>query len=406
MGVDRKEYIQKLVDYQQSKLIKVLVGQRRVGKSHILRQYIQHLINQGVNPINTLYINKEYTDFDFIEKYQDLDGFIKLYIKEKKVKGKIHVFIDEVQRIEGWEKLINSLSQDYTKEFEIIITGSNSDLLSGELSSLLSGRYVQFLILPLSFEEYVSFTNVEANRTNYMHYLQSGGLPELIHLPVEETKRHYLGALRDTVLLRDVVQRYQVKDTTLLSDVFSYLVNNTSNLFSINNLVNYFKSKNRKTNYETLSNYIQYILQTYVVYKCERYDIKGKEIIAGNAKYYLNDLSFKNLLYPGFTHGYGYLLENLVYIELLRNGFTPYVGTLKNKEVDFVALKNGKQIYIQVSYTLTEIETIDREYASLLSIKDNYEKWIVSMDEIPLQDRKGIKNIQAWKLAEELKKIR
>lgn len=406
LGVDRKEYIQKLVDYQQSKLIKVLVGQRRVGKSHILRQYIQHLINQGVNPINTLYINKEYTDFDFIEKYQDLDGFIKLYIKEKKVKGKIHVFIDEVQRIEGWEKLINSLSQDYTKEFEIIITGSNSDLLSGELSSLLSGRYVQFLILPLSFEEYVSFTNVEANRTNYMHYLQSGGLPELIHLPVEETKRHYLGALRDTVLLRDVVQRYQVKDTTLLSDVFSYLVNNTSNLFSINNLVNYFKSKNRKTNYETLSNYIQYILQTYVVYKCERYDIKGKEIIAGNAKYYLNDLSFKNLLYPGFTHGYGYLLENLVYIELLRNGFTPYVGTLKNKEVDFVALKNGKQIYIQVSYTLTEIETIDREYASLLSIKDNYEKWIVSMDEIPLQDRKGIKNIQAWKLAEELKKIR
>ena len=404
LGVERKEYVQKLVDYQQSKLIKVLVGQRRVGKSYILRQYIQFLIQQGVKPENTLYINKEYTDFDFLEKYQDLDEFIKIYIKEKKIKGKIHLFIDEVQRIEGWEKLINSLSQDYTKEFEIIITGSNSDLLSGELSTLLSGRYVQFLILPLSFEEYATFNEVEKTRSNYKNYLQSGALPELIHLPIEETKKHYLGALRDTVLLRDVVQRYQIKDTSLLSDVFGYLVNNTSNLFSINNLVNYFKSKNRKTNYETLSNYIHYITQTYVIYKCERYDIKGKEILAGNAKYYLNDLSFKNLLYPGFTHGYGYLLENLVYIELLRHGFTPYVGTLKNKEVDFVALKNGKQLYIQVAFELTEVDTIDREYASLLSIKDNYEKWIVSMDEFPLQDRKGIKNIQAWKLADELKK--
>jgi predicted AAA+ superfamily ATPase len=405
LGINRKEYVQKLIDYQNSKLIKVLVGQRRVGKSYILRQYITHLINQGVNPENTIYINKEYTDFDFLEKYQDLDVFIKTYIEVKKITGKIHLFIDEVQRIENWEKLINSLSQDYTKEIEIIITGSNSNLLSGELSTLLSGRYVQFLVLPLSFEEYVLFNQMETTRTNYITYLQSGGLPELVHLPIEETKKHYLGALRDTILLRDIVQRYQIKDTMLLSDVFTYLTNNISNLFSINNLINYFKSKNRKTNYETLSNYIHYILQTYVVYKCERYDIKGKEIIAGNAKYYLNDLSFKNLLYPGFTHGYGYLLENLVYLELLRNGFTPYVGTLKNKEIDFIALKNGKQLYIQVAFSMTEKDTIDREYASLLDIKDNYEKWIVSMDEIPLANREGIKNIQAWELHEKLKNL-
>lgn len=403
LGINRDEYIQKLIDYRNTKLIKVLVGQRRVGKSYILRQYIHFLINQGVNPENTLYINKEYTDFDFIEKYQDLDSFLKFYIEHKKITGKIHLFIDEVQRIENWEKLVNSLSQDYTKEIEIIITGSNSNLLSGELSTLLSGRYVQFLVLPLSFEEFIQFNQTEKSRSNYLTYLQSGGLPELIHLPNDETKKHYLGALRDTILLRDIVQRYQIKDTTLLSDIFTYLTNNISNLFTINNLINYFKSKNRKTNYETISNYINYILQTYVVYKCERFDIKGKEIIAGNAKYYLNDLSFKNLLFPGFSHGYGYLLENLVYIELVRNGFTPYVGALKNKEIDFVALKNGKQLYIQVAFTLTEKETIDREYASLFNIKDNYEKWIVSVDEIPLGNREGIKNIQAWDLTEKLK---
>ena len=405
LGVERKEYVEQLIQYQNTRLIKVLVGQRRVGKSYILRQYINNLIQNGVNPKNTLYINKEYTDFDFIEKYQDLDKFIKKYIKELKVKGKVYLFIDEIQRIDKWEKLINSLSQDYTKEIEIFITGSNSDMLSSELSTLLSGRYVQFLILPLSFNEFTTFTKEESNRANYIKYLQTGALPELLHLPNEDTKRHYLGALRDTILLRDIVQRYQIKDTNLLLDIFSYLVNNTSNLFTINNLINFFKSKNRKTNYETLSNYINYILQTYVVHKCERYDIKGKETVAGNSKYYINDLSFKNLLYPGFSHGYGFLLENLVFLELLRYGYTPYVGIMRNKEVDFIALKNGKPLYIQVSFSLTEVETIDREYAPLLSIKDNYEKWVVSMDEIALPERKGIKNIQAWKLSEELKKL-
>jgi predicted AAA+ superfamily ATPase len=406
LGIERKEYIEQLIQYQNTRLIKVLVGQRRVGKSYILRQYINHLINKGVNPKNTLYINKEYTDFEFIANYQDLDKFLKKYMKELKIKGKIYLFIDEIQRIDKWEKLINSLSQDYTKDIEIFITGSNSDMLSSELSSLLSGRYVQFLILPLDFNEYCNYKQLDPNRLNYIEYLQTGALPELLHLPNQDTKRHYLGALRDTILLRDIVQRYQIKDTNLLQDIFSYLVNNTSNLLSINNLINFFKSKNRKTNYETLSNYINYILQTYVVHKCERYDIKGKETVAGNSKYYINDLSFKNLLYPGFSHGYGFLLENLVFLELLRNGFNPYVGIMRHKEVDFIALKNGKPLYIQVSFSLTDIETIDREYAPLFSIKDNYEKWVVSMDEIALEERKGVKNIQAWKLSEELKYLK
>ena len=213
-------------------------------------------------------------------------------------------------------------------------------------------------------------------------------------------KRNYVSALKDTVFLKDIIRRYTIKDVRLLEDLFAYLVNNASNLLSIHNVTNYFKSKGRKTSYETVATYIGYIEEVFLAHRAERYNIKGKEIISGTYKYYMNDLAFKNYLYSGMGYGIGYLLENLVYLELIRAGYEVYVGSIKDKEVDFVAMKDDRVIYIQSTYILTDEQTILREYAPLESISDNYEKMVVSLDELALPLREGIRHVQAWRLNE------
>lgn len=401
LGFKRLDYTNKIFDYVGNKLIKVLVGQRRAGKSYILRQIAQRLINEGVNPQNIFYINKEFTDFDFIENYKDLDELLKYYREALKPSGKIYLFVDEIQNVEGWEHFANSHSQDFVDVCEIFISGSNSKMLSGELATLLSGRYVNFEILPFSYNEYLGITNKENIKQSYIDYMESGALPELFVLPNDETKRNYISAIKDTVLLRDIIQRYNIKDTKLLEDIFVYLVNNASNLISITNIVNYFKSNKRKTTYDTVANYIGYIEDTFLIHKVERYDIRGKDTISGNSKYYINDLAFKNYLYTGFGYGIGYKLENLVYLELRRAGYEVYVGAMREKEVDFVAKKADRVIYIQSTYLMVDEQTAKREYAPLEAIQDNYEKIVVSLDDIALPSNEGIKHVQAWKLAEE-----
>ena len=331
-----------------------------------------------------------------------MDGLFKLYKERVKPQGKVYLFIDEIQNIEGWERLVNSYSQDYVDEYELFISGSNSKMLSGELATLLSGRYVNFEILPLSYTEYIGITKKEHSKVSYVDYLQDGGMPELFQLPQQEIKRNYISALKDTVLLRDIIQRYSIKDTRLLEDVFVFLVNNASNLVSIGNIVNYFKSKGRKTSYDTVSAYISYIEEAFLVHKAERYNIRGKDTIAGNCKYYINDLCFSNYLYSGFGYGVGYKLENLVYLDLLRAGFDVYTGNIKEKEVDFVAIKGDRVLYVQSTYLLVDEHTIEREYSALEMIDDNYEKLVVSLDDITLPLRAGIKHVQAWRLGEVL----
>lgn len=400
VGYIREGYLDKINDFSGSRLIKVLVGQRRVGKSYILRQIILRLLNQGVKPENVFYINKEYTDFDFISHSTDLENLIRHYKKALKPKGKIFLVLDEIQNITGWEHLINSYSQDYTSDYEVFISGSNSQLLSGELATLLSGRYIQFQIFPFSFQEFIAIRQLENTKAGFLQYLQTGGLPELFQLPNDETKRHYLSAIRDTVLLRDIIQRYNIKDARLLQDIFSFLVMNASNLISISNIVNYFAGKNRKTNYETIANYIEYLKHTFLVHQVDRFNIKGKEVLSGNSKYYINDLSFKNYLYSGFEYGFGYMLENIIYLQLINSGYNVYAGYIRNREIDFVATKNSRTIYLQVTYTLTDKATIEREYGQLETIPDHYEKFVVSLDDIPLPNRNGIKHVLAWQLNE------
>lgn len=400
LGFLRKSYTDKIFDYTGNKLVKVLFGQRRAGKSYILRQLANQLIEGGVNPKNIVYINKEFADFDFISDYKDIDSLLKYHKKQLNPKGKIWLFIDEIQNVNGWERLVNSYSQDYVDIYEIFISGSNSKMLSGELATLLSGRYVEFEILPFSFTEYTGITKKVPVKQSYIDYIESGALPELFMLPNEETKRNYISAIKDTVLLRDIIQRHNIKDPKLLEDLFIYLVNNASNLISIMNIVNYFKSSGRKSTYDTVSNYIRYIEDTFLIHRAERYDIRGKETISGNCKYYINDLSFKNYLYQGFGYGVGYKLENIIYLELRRSGYEVYVGAMRDKEVDFVAKKGDRLIYLQVAYILSDEQTILREYASLEAIQDNYEKFVVSLDDIPLPSNKGIRHVQAWKLSD------
>lgn len=398
LGFARTFYTNKIGQYLGNKLVKVLVGQRRTGKSYILRQIAGNLLSEGVKSENILYINKEYIELTGLRNAVDLEQLYKTYRETLKPKGKVYIFIDEIQYINEWERFVNSHSQDFAEPCELFISGSNSNLLSGELATLLSGRYIEFEILPYSYIEFCELTQQEIGSKTYKNFLQSGALPELFNLPNDEMKQNYISFIKDTVMLRDIVARYNVKDVKLLDDLFVYLVNTASNLISITNIINFFASKNRKTNYETLSSYISYLENSFLIHRVERYNIKGKDTISGNSKYYINDLGYRNYLYSGYGYGIGYLLENAVYLSLRRAGYQVYVGTIQNSEVDFVAIKGERKIYLQATLQLTEEKTIEREYRALKLIEDNFDKYVVSMDDYKIPSNEGIEHISAWNL--------
>ena len=400
-GYIRTSYLDKISGFTGNSLIKVLSGQRRVGKSYILRQIIRFLISEkGVNPKNIFYLNKEFLAFDEIKNYKDLDTLFAYYLKELNISGKVYVFLDEVQNIDNWETFVNSYAQDFTGKYEIFITGSNTRLLSGELASLLSGRYVQFEIYPFDFEEFVNYKNRKADKESFLSYLQTGGLPEMFHFNEEEIQRHYIQSLKNTIILRDIVQRNTIKDIGLLDDIFKFIAVNTGNLTSLNRIVKYFKNMQKKTNYETLSTYFSLLKDTYIVHEAERYELRGRKVLGGVRKYYLNDLAFKNYLFGIYPSDIGNNLENYVYIQLRRLGYKVSVGVLGNNEIDFVAEKAEKNIYVQVAYMMTDPKTIEKEFGNLLKIKDNHEKIVISMDEIRFSDYKGIIHLRPWELNE------
>jgi uncharacterized protein len=395
-GFLRAEYLKTFSGFMGNNLIKVLTGQRRTGKSYLLRQVMLQLISEGIHARNILYINTEYVEFNFLRNYTDLDALVWEYRQHFKPTGKVYLFFDEIQSIEGWERAVNSYAQDFTTSYELFISGSNARMLAGELATLLSGRFVQWEILPFSFQEFAGFHGIDTDKKGFLQYLQTGGLPELYQLPNEETRRHYLSALKDTILLRDVVARFQIKDVVLLEDVFAFLVNNIGNLTSIGNLISYFGSRRRKTNYETVANYVGYLNDTFLLHKSERIQIKAKELMGGTCKYYLNDLSYKHYLYGHFKHGYGYLLENYVYLELRRQGYEVHTGYSRSREVDFVARKGDRTLYMQVAWSIADEATSKREYDVLNGIMDHNEKILVTADDLRLPDYRGIRHQLAW----------
>ena len=398
VGFRRETYLKKFHGFLGNSLVKVIVGQRRTGKSYLMRQIIESLVLNGVGTGNIFYFNKEVIEFDEIDHYQKLYTLILEYKKEINPVGKIFLFIDEIQLVQGWEKLVNSLSQDFTEEFEIFITGSNSELLSGELASLLSGRYVSFEILPFSYAEFCAYRNEPINKLTLINYLKTGGLPELLHLEEEEMRFHYTSSLRDTIILRDIVQRYRIKDAWLIESLFKFLSLNAGNLFSVNNVVNYFKSHKLKTNHETVLSYLGYLKQSFLIHEVERYNIKAKEILSGAKKFYLNDLSFRNYSTLKFEFGLAQNLENYIYLFFRSKGYNIFVGNLKDKEIDFVVENDKEKKYIQVTWSLNDAAVIEREFGNLELIADHFSKVVISMDDVSFGTRNGIIHQLAWEL--------
>ncbi len=397
IGFIRSSYLNILENALGNKLIKVLVGQRRSGKSYIVRQFVELLINKkNTNPKNIFYLNKELFEYETIRTAYDLSELIKSYEKKYKPKGKIYIIIDEVQNILEWEKLIVSLAQSPVKQYEIIITGSNSRLLSGELASLLSGRYLLTEVLPFSYNEYLDFFSLENNKENFIKYITTSGLPEIYNLSTQDVQRHYFQSLKDTVLLKDIMYRHKIRDYVLLGDLFLFIIHNVGNMTSIPAIIKYFKSKNRTADYSTISNYISYMEEAFILHQAPRYSLKNKELLSGEKKYFINDMGFRNFLYPYLVSDIGAILENIVYLHLRKASYNVKIGYESNFEIDFYATKTNSTKYIQVAYLLASDKTIKREFGALEKIKDNFPKYVITMDDITIQTAKGIIHEKVW----------
>ncbi|MCX8125084.1 MAG: ATP-binding protein [Spirochaetes bacterium] len=387
----RPNYLNVLKGFKDKPLIKVLIGMRRVGKSSILKIFIRDLLNESIPKSNIIYINKESLEFDSIQNYKDL----YLYIVEKlrAIQTKKYVIIDEIQEIDQWEKAVNSLLAE--KIADIYITGSNAKIMSNELSTLLSGRYVEIPVYPLTFKEFLDFRNDYSNVENeFLIYTRFGGLPGIHNLSFEdEYVFSYLNSIINTIVYKDIVVRNNIRETRILDNIIRYLFDNIGNITTSKKIANYFKSQRIKISVDTVINYFKYIESAMLIHRVERYDIKGKKYLEFYDKIYLNDIGLRNGLIGYKEKDISFLLENIVYNELRAKGYKISAGVFDNIEIDFIAEKQKEKKYIQVCYLLKDEDTILREFGNLEKIKDNYEKIVISMDKFFPQERNGIKHI-------------
>ena len=390
MMIKREKYLEEIRKVMGKQVIKVLLGMRRVGKSTLLLQIQEELLSQGVEKDQIISLNFEWLEFETLKEYKALYE----YIESKKIKGqKTYVFLDEVQEVDGFEKVVNSLNSK--GDTEVFITGSNSKLLSGELATYLTGRFYTIEVLPLSYREvYVGFINFDVGLSTkenvFLDYLKTGGMPGKFQFDEERTAKNYLMDMYQSILLRDIVRRFNVRDVDLLLRFMSYLIHNIGQIFSAVTITNYLKSEGRKLSKETIYNYIEAAKSTYLVHGVPRYNIKGKELMKTNEKYFINDLGIRNLYFDNEID-IGQALENVVYLELRRRGYTIYVGKFDDKEVDFIAIDGDTTKYIQVTYLLAEESTIEREFSVLETIEDNFPKMVISMDRVN-RSRNGIEH--------------
>lgn len=396
----RERYLKEIRPFYDQELIKVLIGIRRSGKSILLTQIIDELKDNGIDDNHIIYINFE--DFDY-EEYTDSKK-LHLFIKDKIIdEKKYYIFFDEIQNVDKWEKVVNSLRA--TKNTSIFITGSNSDLLSSDLATHIAGRYISFRITPFIFSEVCTLLNItDKNKIEdeFIDYITWGGMPQRFMQNDDLSKKTYLKDIYDSIVIKDIVKRFNVKDIDLLNRIVTYLLTNPSQVFSAENIKNYFESESRKVSLETIYNYLDYITRANLVSKAERYDIRGKRILTGKYKYYLTDLGFTNILSEGRKKQLGAYLENIVYNELIARGYNVNIGTMENSEIDFIATRFEEKIYIQVTYYLSDQTIIDREFGAYQKISDNYPKYVLSMDKIN-NSQNGIihKNIIDWLLEKE-----
>ncbi|MFH1160984.1 MAG: ATP-binding protein [bacterium] len=388
----RNRYLDRLQPFINRPLIKAITGVRRCGKSTLLQQIVQSFNGNIVEAENIILINKELLEFDAIKTYVDLHQYI--HLKSKGRKGTIYVFIDEVQEIEQWERAIASLFAE--KRFDIYITGSNARLLSSELSTLLSGRYIEIKMYPFIFKEFFEISSTSGRISNpalaFEKFIKYGGFPGLHSLEWDDIPvRQFLESIYNTILLKDIVIRYGIRDVYMLEKIVEYLISNCGNITSANKISAFVKSQHKTISVDTVQNYINYTRSALLTHQIKRYNLKGKRILESLEKYYTCDTGL-NFAVKGYSpDALPGNLENIVLLELLSRGYIVYLGKWNTHEIDFIAEKGTEKIYLQVCTTLKEEKTVDREYRALESVNDHFPKLVLSLDEGFDTSRKGIR---------------
>ena len=397
--LQRTNYLEILKRFKDKELIKVITGIRRCGKSTLLEIYKEYLLKNGVSQDQIISINLEDLQYNFIEDYMSLYNYINDLLNKNK---KNYVFIDEVQLIDDFQKAVDSLY--IKKNVDLYITGSNAKLLSSELSTLLSGRYIEVKMLPLSFKEYKEVYSDLSNLELYQKYISFGSFPYIINLSTEDDVSMYLSSIYNDIIIKDVMTRKKITDESMLKSVSNFMIDNIGNLLSVNNIANTMISDGRTINVRTVEKYLEGLTESFFMYKVNRYDIKGKQYLKTGEKYYISDLGIRYFILGRKIGDLGHILENIVYLELKRRGYDVYIGKIDNYEVDFVALNNDGRMYIQVCETLKDNnnQILQRELRSLRKIDDNYTKIILTNDIIPLSNEEGIivRNVLDWLLDE------
>ena len=384
----RSIYLEKIRPFIDKDLIKVLVGQRRVGKSYILLQLMEELkTTYHVQEKQILYINKELNEFDHLRDYNDLLLYIKNKVDQTQ---KNYIFIDEIQDLSEFEKAFRDLQA--LGNSDLYISGSNAKLLSSDIATYLTGRYLQFEIYPLTYPEFLDFHGLQKGKESFLSYMKIGWLPYLIQLWTDETiTMEYVKSIFNTILFKDVVQRYQVRNTSFLENLVKYIADNVGNLTTVNNIVKYLKAQKVAIGTNAVNEYIKYLDNVFLINKVQRQEIVGKKIFEINDKYYFSDLGIRNMLVGWYKpQDIGKILENIVFLHFKALGYQIFVGKNQEKEIDFVVEKNGDKKYLQVTYLLSE-EAQKREFKNLIEIPDNYEKIVLTLDDFAWWDWQGIK---------------
>ncbi|MBO5336959.1 MAG: ATP-binding protein [Lachnospiraceae bacterium] len=377
--IKREMYLSRIRGFYDSTLVKILVGIRRCGKSVILKQIMEELKEKGIPENHILYINFEFIEYEELCDYKKLNAYVKSHIIDEKLH---YIFFDEIQNVEMFEKVINSLRASLDN-VSIFMTGSNSKLLSEELSTVLSGRYVSFQIYPLNYREYVELTGRDSGEEEtFWDYVKWGGLPNRTQFEEETNIKDYLHSVFDSIILRDVVERLGLKDTTLFNLLLQYIIDTTGREFSAKNIIDFLLREGRNVSTTTLYSYLDALCKALIIKKVYRYDIHGKAVLKTLSKFYMTDLGIAQIKNHNYEMNRTLAIENVVFNELLTRGYDVYVGKTSKGEVDFIANKNGQVNYVQVAYLLADDRVIEREYGAFLPINDNFPKYVITLDKI------------------------
>ena len=390
--IPRDEYLNFLLRFKNQQLIKVISGIRRCGKSTLLELFREYLLNNGVDKEQIIFINFEDLEYEELQDYHKLYN----YVKSKMIPDKMnYVFLDEIQHVKNFEKAVDSLF--IKKNADIYITGSNAYFMSGELATLLSGRYVELKMLPLSFSEFCTGTPDSISVSEkYRLYIENSSFPYVLRYENDyRDVREYLLSLYNTILIKDIVERYKISDIMLLESVVRFVFDNIGNQLSVSKIANTIKSDGRNISTKTVDKYLQALVDSMMIYQANRYNIKGKQYLKTLEKYYVVDIGLRYALRGKRGYDVGHILENVIYLELIRRGYDVYIGQVGELEVDFVAMNDNGSEYFQVSASVRDEKTLERELKSLQKINDNYPKYILTLDDDPVCDYDGIKKINA-----------